>query len=1615
MKKKAAEITCPEGFPIAGIGASAGGLEAFRQLLSHLPSDTGMAFLLVQHLNPDIVSALPELLARATSMPVCEAKNRMRIEPNHVYVIQPNRTMGIKNGALTVQPRPLARGAHHTIDFLFESLAQDLHECAIGVILSGTASDGTVGLEAIKAEGGITLVQDESAKYLSMPRSAIAAGCVDFVLSPKAIAAELARLAKHPYLRGQGTPPAQKAAAPTEGRAKSASQKILLQLLKHAGVDFSVYKPNTIQRRISRRMLLGRFETAEAYATALSGNAAEIDALFADLLIGVTSFFRNPEAYATLKAKVFPRIVKRRLSSPIRVWTLGCSTGQEAYSIAMALVEYAEKIPGQVPLIQIYATDLNEAALNKARHGLYAKNLVAELSPERLRRFFVEEEGGFRVSKKLRDMCVFARHNLIADPSFSRMDLISCRNLLIYIEPDLQRQILPVFHYALKPDGFLFLGASESVSGFAELFEPVDKHQKIFARKPAATPTLRLQFAPRHPGEAKVHPASLPAMAPAGLPPDLAAQREADRILLTQHAPPAVLINAALQVLQFRGATDPYLTAPPGKANFQVLQMAREGLMIPLREILTQARKENRPVRKKNIRVRHGEGTRPVSVLVTPLKNVRERYYLISFEEPGGKTAAIEIPESPAAGATTKPGAAAGRAQPLREELRRIAELERELAETRDYSRSLQEQYEASSEEIQATSEEMQSGNEELQSINEELETSKEELESSNEELITVNEEMAHRNAELNQVNSDLNNLHVSIHTAILVLGRDLTIRRFTPAAEKLFNLVAADRGRPLSAIRGGLNFPDLEEFVTGAIAIVALREREVQDRAGRWYLMRARPYVTLDNTIDGAVLVLIDIDALKQAERAVEQARDYSNAILRAARDPMVVLRPDLRVNTANDAFYRLFQTSTAEATGNLIYEVGQRDLDVPELRELLANVLPGKSVFNDFQVTLENPGAGRRTMSLNARPMPGEGTDSPQFILLALEDISERERADKALRESEAKYRALFDSIDEGFCILEKVAGKAGEPLDFRYVEANAAFAVHAGEDKVVGRTIREAFPGETEDWYQTYDNILRTGEPLRFERELPSHGRVLELFAFRVGDDGHHRVAVVFKDITIRKQSEDALRRSEERFRALVTASSDVVYQMNSDWSEMQRLHGRNFVVNTEKPNRHWLRDYIHPDDQAQVSAVIDECVRTRSTFELEHRVNRADGTLGWTLSRAIPILDADGAVIEWFGTASDISGRKLAEEALRESAQRLRFMAESVPQKIFTARPNGDFDYFNRQWIDFTGLTFEQSCAEGWKPIVHPGEAVENARRWKHAIDTGESFQFEHRIRRHDGIYRWHLTRARAMRDADREVLLWIGSTTEIEDQKQAEENLEAIVAKRTAELRDTIGELEAFSYSVSHDMRAPLRALRGFSDMVVERNAAQLDVEGQDYLKRISAAANRMDQLIEDVLNYSRVLRAEVNVQPVRLDPLVSQIIGTYPQLQAHAADIHVATPLPVVLGHEASLTQCISNLLSNAVKFVAPGVRPQVKVWAEPKGGDVRLWIEDHGIGIDPADQQRIFAIFERVVTREAYEGTGIGLAIVRKAVERMHGRFGVESARDQGSRFWIELPSAPQ
>jgi len=988
--------------PVVGVGASAGGLEAFTELLTHLPQDTGMAFVLIQHLDPSHDSHLTELLSKASKMPVSEINGDTRVEANHVYVIPPRRNLSISDGVLNTLPRPDS-GRNMPIDSFFRALAAERGSKALGVIMSGTASDGTLGLQAIKAAGGVTFAQEmQTAKFDGMPRSAIAAGAVDFVLQPAGIARQLAAIARDSQIPA-GAPDA------IEPPVDRELVKILRLVRSSTGVDFTYYKHGTLARRIKRRMVLRGFETLRDYSRDLEQNREEANALCENCLITVTAFFREPSVFEELKRLVFPALVENRgPADSIRIWVPGCATGDEAYSIAICLTEFLAEANLSLPF-EIFATDISETAIEKARSGTYSGGALANVSPQRLAKFFTKTERGYQIAKNIRDACVFARHNVAQDPPFSKLDLISCCNVLIYLGEVLQRKVWSILQYALKPTGFLILGPSESIGTLSGSFHQVEKSHKIYrmgASANAAAPTL----SEGRRAEGRVDLRERSAEGRTGLD----VQREADRLVLAEHAPPGAVIDDAMNIVQVRGRTAPYLEVSPGAPTHNLMKMAREGLIAGLGKAIRTARETNSASKENGFRIEDSGQLRDVTIEVIPLGRssaAEKRHFLVLFEDaqPNAGPAVMPEPAIPNNGGT--------------------ARLQRELVATKEYLQSIVEDNATTLEELRAANEEAQAGNEEL-------ETAQEELESANEELNTLNEELKISNMEFSKVNRDLANLLESISIPLVMVGRDLRIRRFTRAIEPMLNLIASDVGRSITDLQPQMELPELRRLLLDAMEGASRQPRDVRDSHGRWYSLRILPSVGPDRKVDGAVLMLIDIDAAKRG-------LDFAEAIVETVREPLVILNQNLQVLKANKTFYETFHAARGETEGRLIYDLGNGQWNIPGLRDLLENILPAHSTFRNFEVTHEFEHVGRKVMLLNASEIFNPNAQA-RAILLAIEDATDRKQAEDALRTTNAELQnfayALTHDLQEPLRMVvnftellgREYTGKLGEEAD-------------------------------------------------------------------------------------------------------------------------------------------------------------------------------------------------------------------------------------------------------------------------------------------------------------------------------------------------------------------------------------------------------------------------------------------------------------------------------------------------------------------------------------------------------------------------------------------------------
>jgi two-component system CheB/CheR fusion protein len=899
-----------QGFPIVGIGASAGGLGAFEAFFSGMPADVepGMAFVLVQHLAPDHESLLADLIRRYTRMQVFQVVDGMTVQPNSAYVIPPNHDMALINGTLQLLAPSAPRGQRLPIDFFFNSLAQDQGERAIGVVLSGTGSDGTHGVRAIKDGGGMVMAQSPATtEFDGMPRSAIATGLVDCELPPEQMPAKLMAYAAQAFGRTW-----QSAEAPAP-RSEGVLNKIFVLLRAQTGHDFTHYKPSTVQRRIERRMAVHEIGTLEDYVVHLQKHPAEVEALFRDLLIGVTNFFRDPEAFAVLESRVLPGLFDGRpADATVRVWTAACSTGEEAYSIAILLQEYlrAHKLGHKV---QIFATDIDSRAVATARAGVYPASIAEDLTPERLARYFTAESDGtaYRIHKSIRDMLVFSEHDLIRDPPFSRLDLISCRNLLIYLDKEQQKKLITLFHYALRQGGVLFLGASESVGDLGDLYAVLDGQAKLFQRKEDFQGPQRaalgrfLQLPGTEPVHAALPQASTKAAAGAKLP----LRELTEQTLLRQLVLAAALVNDKGDILYLHGRTGMYLELVPGEAGINnILKMAREGLRRELTTALHKAVVSKQTVRVGGVRVQAPTQLTPINLTVSPVgvgaaAGGEPSLYLVILEE-------APVPET---GAQALADPAAG--QPIDA---RLTALQQELRAKEEYLQAANDELESSNDELRSANEELQSVNEELQSTNEELETSKEELQSVNEELATVNTELQTKVFDLTRANNDMNNLMAGTGIGTVFLDHALRILRYTPAVNAIVNLIPGDMGRPIAHVASNLlNYDRLVTDVQAVLDTLVPREVDVQTRAGAWYTLRILPYRTLDNVIEGAVLTFIDISEIVRTRESLRQAHELQRlaVVVRDASDAVTVQDFEGHILAWNPGAVRLYGWTEAQA----------------------------------------------------------------------------------------------------------------------------------------------------------------------------------------------------------------------------------------------------------------------------------------------------------------------------------------------------------------------------------------------------------------------------------------------------------------------------------------------------------------------------------------------------------------------------------------------------------------------------------------------------------------------------------------------------------------------------
>ncbi|MBS9718852.1 chemotaxis protein CheB [Pseudohalocynthiibacter aestuariivivens] len=1029
--------------PIVGLGASAGGLQALTDFFKVMPSTSGLAFVVIHHVDPDHESLMASLLSKHTKMQVDLAQDLTPIRADHVYIIPPNHFLSIKQGVLHLSEPKARRGMRLPIDFFLRSLAVEQKNNAIAVILSGTGSDGTTGIKSIKEYGGMVLVQDpKEADYDGMPRSAIATGSADHVLSVKKMPKVVSDFVKHPYV-------SRKPLAKVLGETARDSFEEIVSLLKaHSPIDFERYKDGTLLRRIERRMALKHLENSKDYLALLQDSPEECERLCSDFLIVVTSFFRNPEAFEYLNANVLHDLVSNhKKDQPIRVWVPACATGEEAYSLAILLIEWISSLRKNIKL-QIFASDVDERALSVARAGVYPDSIAEDVTPERLDRFFTKEDHSYRVSSELRESIVFANQNLLSDAPFSKLDLISCRNVLIYLDPSAQCRILQMFHFALINDGLLMLGLSETIGNQDDLFAPLSSKYRLFKRIGSSL-LRKVNFTTR--------PATLIAGSQSALSPTNVNQRTrladlCQKLLIEQYAPAAVLINASMETLFVQGAADKYLKVPVGEASQDLLAMVREGLRAKLSSAIRQAIKENKEISGTATLSRDKQKIK-VNIRVHPVNEDGSPLFLVTFSDQ--QTIVKELGQD-----STEGDQAA------------FHHMEQELDATKQDLRNTIHDFELSTEELKSANEEAMSLNEEFQSTNEELETSKEELQSLNEELLTLNTQLQQKVEDERSISEDLNNLLSSSEIATIFLDRQLNIMRFTPATRKIFNVIANDEGRPFSDITGKINDPDILKDARKVLQDHTPIEIEVPEKTGKWYLRRILPYRTQEGKISGLVITFIDVSDLKILQKNNEAAQLFAENIVDTVREPLVVLDKSFRIIRASRSFYAAFKTRPVNIENLSIFDIQDCQWDIPNLRKLLERVLPEKETVESFEITIDTTEAGARDMVLSARKIEQKGFGD-ELILLAIEDVTERKKIQNELIEREARLAIILNSAPDAIITITD----EGTVQSFN-AAAERIFGFTT--DEMIGQNVSKLMADVDRDAHDSYlSNYLKTGE--------------------------------------------------------------------------------------------------------------------------------------------------------------------------------------------------------------------------------------------------------------------------------------------------------------------------------------------------------------------------------------------------------------------------------------------------------------------------------------------------------------------------------------------------------
>jgi two-component system CheB/CheR fusion protein len=1689
--------------PIVGIGASAGGLYALKCFLAALPREFGFAIVFLQHLSPTHRSLLPELLAKGTPhLEVFEITDGMEALPNKLFLCPPGKEIKIQKGFFHLAD-PREEHVHLPIDEFFISLAEEAEDRAIAVILSGAGTDGARGTQAIRSAGGTVFAQDPStAEFPSMPLAAISTGQVDEILKPDDIARELVKLVEAGAVRlGQ------------DDVVSAAQFETFYRLIREkTGYRFNHYKQSVVNRRIRRRMFLSGVTSVQDYIEVVAEKEQEAAALASDLMIGVTSFFRDQLAWKALKVEVIRHLVASSEDSPVRVWTPACASGEEAYSIAM-LLHHELALAGKNRELQVFATDVNDRALEKAREGTYPASIAADVPADLMRKYFTTSEDGqsVAISKELRERVVFAKQDLMTDPPFSRLDLLICRNFLIYLEPDAQEKSIALFHYALKDNGYLFLGNAESTGRNNALFKSVGNKKCRVYRKLERTDSTRLSLSVPFASERTLSAPSRQALAAANQP---TLTEIIQNALLEEYAPAAIAINHNYDILYHNGQTNRYLLQPRGLPTQNLLLLLPEDLRSRIRGAIYRAAQEAKPVsirasfpdgeqsprgkggRKKSASIRTaakkgangtkgkggGQGNRAVTLRISKL---RENFFLLVFHEKRGVSKNEKLTAAALAAVDDTV----------------VRQLESELSATRADLQSNIEQ-------LKSLNEELQSSNEELQAANEELETSREELQSLNEELLTVNTQLQAKIEEQEATNNDLNNFLTSTNIPTIFLDHRFRVKRFTPAMSKLLKLIPSDVGRPIIDMSQENLGTDLIADAQSVLDnLVPLRKEIAVD--GVWYIRATLPYRTTDSRIEGVVITYTDITERKRDE----EIKGHLSAIVESADEAIISKDLNGMIQTWNTGAKRIFGYTAQEAIGKNVSFLAPPG-HVDEVPEILKRIAAGEHIAHFETERMRKDGtiipvsltyspirdAGGRVVGVSKichdiserrkaekltkhlasfpqlNPNPVIETDSagniiyfnpvvpkilaslgmnsedasvflpadfddilkgfdkkeapilsreitikdrvfgqtihfaPQFnvVRLYVYDATEQKQAEEELRKSEELFRLAMDNMPDAIAIYDA-------ERRYEFVNAAGLRRLEKPLGSLIGRRIDELYDEKTRSAF--WPALLRTyasGTPQTIETSLTMPTGQYDLvitFVPMLKDGRVERVLSFTFDITDRKKAEAEIQTLARQRQVALDAAHLGWWQYNpvtrvADWDDgYKAIFG---VSGYTRPNDEILAQIIHPDDLAGLWAKVEAALNPvdPQPYAAEYRINRPDGMMRWIEAHGIATFEGEGAhrrAVNLVGTVADITERKLAEEAIIRAKEDWESTFNTVPDLIALLDCNHTVIRVNKAMADKIGLTPEQCIGAHCYDAVHGTEGPPPFCPHTLTCRDGKEHIAEVHEPRLGGDF---LVSTNPMFDERGQVIGTVHVARDITERKKMEEALH----HRTEELETINKELEAFIYSVSHDLRAPLRTMAGFSKILIEDCGSTLEEQPKDYLLRITNASEKMTELIEDLLRLSRISKQDMDRVDYDLSKLASSIVAGFREIDpGRSVEVVVAEGLCDSVDPNL-IRVALANLIDNAWKFTSKTTNARIEFGSLEKEGKTVYYVRDNGAGFDKTYADKMFFPFQRLHTEKEFEGTGIGLAIVERIIRRHGGAVWAEGEVGKGSTVFFTL-----